>query len=100
MVVPVGGFDKELGTPQTVGFGFEISDRGDPAGGVNGKVAVEFELLAVEAAGHEGEEDGAGADEWADGGASLLRDGGEELAGVGDAGAAGFANQSDDPAFL
>ena len=90
LVIAVGGFDKELGTVLAGGFAFEVSDGGGSAGGVDGEIAVEFELLAVEAAGHERKKDGAGADEGADGGAGLVGDSGEELSGVGDAGAAGF----------
>ena len=100
LVISVGGFDKELGAVLTRAVGFEVPDGGGSAGGIDGEIAVEFELLAVKAAGHEGEEDGAGADEGADGGAGLVGDGGEELTGIGDAGAACFADQSDDPAFL
>ena len=95
LVVAVWGFDKELSTAVAGAVGFEVSDGGGSAAGVVGEVAVEFELLAVEAAGHEGEEDGAWADEGADGGAGLVGDGGEELAGVGDAGAAGFTDETD-----
>jgi hypothetical protein len=100
LVVAIWSFDKELSTVGASGFAFEVSDGGGSGGAFDGEVAVELELLAVEAAGHEGEEDGAGADEGADGGAGLVGDGGEELAGVGDAGAACFADQSDGPAFL
>jgi hypothetical protein len=95
LVVPVWGFDKELGAVVACAVGFEGSDGSRAAGGVDGEVAVELELLAVEAAGHKSEEDGTWADEWADGGAGFVGDGGEELAGVGDAGAAGFGEDAD-----
>jgi len=95
LVVTIWGFDKELSTVRAGGFGFEVSDGCGSGGAFDGEVAVEFELLAVEAASHEGEEDGTGADEGADGGAVLVGEGDEELAGVGDAGAAGFGEDTD-----
>ena len=95
LVVAVGGFNKDLSTVRAGGFAFEVSDGGGSGGGVDGEVAVELELLAVEAACHEGEEDGTRADEGADDGAGLVGDAGEELAGVGDAGAAGFGEDTD-----
>jgi hypothetical protein len=95
LVIPIRGFDKELGTVEARGFSLQIFERCGTAGIINGQVAGKAELLAVQTAGHEREQDGTGPDEGTHDGAGLMGDGGQQLTGIGDAGAACLADETD-----
>lgn len=95
LVVTVGRLDKELGAAKARGFGFEIPDSPGSRRVVDREIPIELKLLPVQAAGHEGQKNGARADEGANGRAGFVGDRGEELAGVGDAGATGFGKDAD-----
>lgn len=62
---------------------------------VHRRIAVEGEALPVQAAGHQSQQDGGGADPGSHRDAQAVGGGHDLGAGVGDGGAAGLGNQSD-----
>lgn len=100
LVVTIGRFDKDLGAVEALGFGLEVFYSFGTAGNVYGQIAGEAELLTVEAATHQGKQYAAGADERMYGYACLVGGFGEDLAGIGDTGAACLADKADGFPFL
>lgn len=95
LIVPVRGFDEGLGGVMFLGIDFQIAQGFGPALRIDGQVAGEAELLTVHTAGHEGEQDRAGAYEGTNARTGLMGDFGEDLSRVGDTRASGFADESD-----
>ena len=95
LVIAIGRFDEYFGAVEALGIRFEVLEGLGAGGIVDGQIAGEPKLLAVETAGHEGEEDGAGADQGFDDGTGFVGGFGEKLTGVCNAGATRFAEDTD-----
>lgn len=93
--VAVRGFDEQLGAAFEGGLALVVFQGAGAFVGLDGEVAVEGEGLTAESGGDEGEEDGGGADEGDHAVAVAVGEGDEFRPGVGDAGTAGFGDDTD-----
>ena len=82
------------------GCGFQVFDGFGSFMWFYGQVANELEMLAIHAGGHQCEEHGIGAYHGNNGGAYLVGSADNEVAGIGNGGASGFADDADVMAFL
>ena len=98
-VVAVRGFDEYLGLAVAIDSRLDGFKAGGEFVGIDGWIAVEGEVLSVEAGGHECEDDAAGAYEGQDFDALTVSHGSDDAAGVSNAGYAGFAHEANVPAF-
>ena len=98
-VVAVGGFDEDLCLVVAVDTGFDGFELLEEFVLVDGGIAVEGEVLPVEARGHERQEDAGGAHERHDFDVFAVGHLGDKVAGVGHTGQPGFAHEADVVAF-
>ena len=100
LVIPVRRLDEDLGGTESLRVCLKVAKGFGSLGLVYGQVPYKPELLPIHAAGHQCQQDRAGAYQGSDSGACLVGSLRQQLTGIGDTGATGLTDDADGLTFF